>query len=231
MVAVAVVGQLVGQHMGADLLILRGLGGQVDRGPEQAEDTGSGHRLRHVDAQQTVGCGIFVPSALQLQAQMEVADTDDRSHHRHPREPDLIQQRLQIQLQIRPDHVLGGFFDDDGVVALVELLLHGLVIGHHLPVGFVVFLLIPLLVGGSIDLPDGLRDIHLFCDGTGAEGAGEQLHRQQQPHQHHCPQSVLQSQADLPPEQEPDRQHRGDQKGRGKDPLIHHGAAPPRLAG
>ena len=226
-VCVAVVGLLMGENVPADLLVLRCLGGQVDHRAEQSEDAGGGHRFGHINGKQTICGGEFPPAQLQPPAQVEVAQDDHGGHHRHAAQPQLRQKTLQIHLLLCLHQILGGFPDHNGIDLLPG---GGIGIGNPL-VGFVIGDFIALLVGGYIDLPDGLGDVHIPGDGSGAEIAGEKLHRKQKPYQHQSPQGVLQPQADFAPEQLPSQQHGADQQGRRENPFIHHGAAPPRLCG
>ena len=227
MVAVAVVGQLVLQHMGADLGALRRLRGQIDGGPEASEDAGGGHRLGHIHGKQAGGNIQHIPPFPKLKGQMDIAGDDDGGHHCHAAEPDAKKELIQIQSLGLPDHGVGFLFD--GVGGDGPGL--GGVLCRDLPVGFVIGRLVAVFGGGCVDLPHGGGDVHLPGHGAGAEIAGEELDGHQQPDQHHRPQGVLEPQADPAPEQKPPQKHRADQHRRGDDPLIHHGDAPPRPFG
>ena len=67
----------------------------------------------------------------------------------------------------------------------------------------------------------------LFHAGLGkyphsGNGGGEQLHRHQQPHQHHRPQRVAHTGADALSQREAQGQHHGNEKYGGKHPLQQH---------
>ena len=226
-VAVAVVGQLVLQHMGPDLGALGRVGSQVDGGPEKSEDTGGGHRLGHIHGKQARGDIQRPPPLAKLTGQMDIAGHDDGGHQGHTAQPDALQKLIQVQLQGGLCQRGGLPLDDDGV--------HGaagcLILGHDLLVGRIVFPLIAVFVGGYIRLSHGGGDVHLTGHGAGAEITGEKLDGHQQTQKHDAPQGVLQPQTDPAPEQKPPQQDCRDQNGRGNDPLIHHGTAPPRPCG
>ena len=220
-------GQLMGQGVAQHGFVLRRPGGQVNCGAEEAEDAGGGDGGGHIYGKQTVR-GIQRPAAApQTQCQMEVAGNDDRGHHRHAQEPEHEKLRLHVQFQ--------------GLLCLfrspllrhhrIGLLPPGFIILQCFAVGRIVFLFVQLLVGGEIDLPHRGGEIHPIRHRGGADGAVEELEGDQKPHQHHQPQGVLQAQADPAPQGKPHRQHRGDGHRGGDDPVIHHGAAPPRLCG
>ena len=206
-VTVAVVGQLMLENMAPDLLALGRLGRQVDGRPEHTEDAGRRDRLRHVDRKQTLRHIQRPAPPLELQGQMDIARDDHRGHHHHPGKPEVIQKPAQIQLHDRFCLLLGGLFDDHGI----NMPVGSFVLGRRLPVGGGILPLVAVLIGRYIDLPDRLGDIHLICDGGGAEIAGEELEGHQQPHQHHRPEGILEPQADFSPEQEPAQEHRRNQ--------------------
>ena len=227
MVQVAVVGQLMCQHMVLDLFIPGGIGGQIDRRTQQTKNTGRRHRLRHIYGKQAACDSEFPAAAAQMQAQMDVAGDDDRGHHHHSGKPDPPEDLGKIQLHATADHILGRHLRRGGIIALAG----GFIFRNDLPVGIIVVLLIAFIPDRGVDLSDRLCNVHALGNGSGTEFAGKQLHRDQKPHQHHRPEGVLEPEADPAPEQEPDRQHCGDQDRGGKDPFIHHGVVPPLPVG
>ena len=231
-VAVAVVGQLVLQHMGPDLGALGRVGGQVDGRPEKAEDTGGGHRLGHIDGKEAGGY-LQRPTPLpELTGQMGIAGDDDCGHQCHSHEPEAEKHPLQIQLDGLPGNCCGPLFCHNGV----QWFALGFIEADRFVIACSILPLILLLVGGDIDLLDGSGDLQLFRHRVRAYGTDKEKKRNQKPHQHHGPQRILQPQTDFSPEDKSNRQYGGDHQGGGDDPafdhgLIDHGSAPPRPCG
>lgn len=104
-VLVDVVGQLVGQDVSPDRPVFRRLGGQVDGGPEQAEEAGGGQAVRRVERQGAVGLLQELTALFQPPGKAEVGPEHGQRHQNRgcrPQSKDNLPGRPEVSID--PDH-------------------------------------------------------------------------------------------------------------------------------
>ncbi len=208
------VGLLVGQHVAQALLALQGGGGQIDGGPQDAEQARRRQGgLHHIHPVLTAGDLHAHPAAAQLPGEGEVGPQQSQGHRRRPGQPDGAQGLDDGQMLLRGRlRVLcrrGGRGDDVGL----DRLQAGT--GGLRPSGGKAGGL--RRRGGYGDRrsgkgrglqPGGDRLPHRLRHGQHAEIQGGQGDGNHQPHQHQRPQGVLYPAGYLLTEDPPQRQQR-----------------------
>ena len=88
MVPVPEVGELVGEHMGADCSVRRRLRGEVDGGAEHPAQAGGGQTVRLIHRQGTARRGEGAAAFAELLGKMQVGDQHRQQHRPHSRRPE-----------------------------------------------------------------------------------------------------------------------------------------------
>ena len=83
-VPVPEVGELVGEHMGADCSVLRRLRGEVDGGAEHPAQTGGGQLLRLIHRQGTARCGEGAAASAELLSKPQIGGQHRQQDHAGP---------------------------------------------------------------------------------------------------------------------------------------------------
>ena len=222
-VAVAAVGELMGEHVAQHRRILRRRGGQVHRRAGEAIQAGGGQPPGHIYRNGQPRNWMGPPHPPQAEVEPQVGDHQRGGHSRRTRQPHGGEHPLPGDGLRR-----GGRLDR---LPLPRRLRRGGGLdGIRLPVprrfGWLRLHAAAVNRGGGGD--GALAHLHLR-PGQVVEHAQARLgHRagDEQAHQHHQPQGVLQPQGQLPPEDPAHQQDDENQQGRRDDPLSHGGSPP-----
>ncbi len=197
-VALAVVGGLVGEHMAEHSRVRRRFRGDVHRRAEDAGQAGGGQTCQGIDRQGALRRQRN-PEPPQPPGKAQVGEQERRRHRRRPRQPNSAQQSPGIQRP--PGRRSGGFLPGGGGEGLDGL-------PCRVPLGRVDFFHRGLGPPGKRLNHGKLRE----HPGRFHRG-GEELSGHQKPGQDHRPKGIAQPGADPPPERRPQEEYRKDQKG------------------
>ena len=210
------VGGLMGQHMPQGLRRFRGGGGEIHRGPQQAEQAGGGQPLRQIHRIPAPLHRIRRPAPAETGGKPEVGRQEPDCHHRHSGVPDIPQEIRRSQLPVadgggvRGNHpaVCGGFRPGNRRLGIggggdfvpgLRMLLQRRPLHRHIEGP-------PFQPLDNLRLHRLRRRQHIVVHGGQADG-------HQQPQGHQPPQGVLYPAGDGFPEQAPQNQQRQNQNG------------------
>ena len=228
------VGDLVGQHVAQGLVRGHGRRGEVDGGPEQAEEAGGDEAPVHqIDPAGAPLQGQGDPPPPQAQPEAPVGEQHPQARGPRARRPDGPEEILQADLpavrnavgDVAPIGELLGVVPGGGGQG-------GVVVGgrsHGPPVRRLIRRP-DLLIGGlEVDRLALQGPHHRGRHGEDAEVHRRQAHRDQQPGQHQAPQGVLGPAGDLLPEHLPQDQQ-GQNEHRGGEEHLFHDSPPPAFS-
>ena len=218
MVALTEMGGLVGHRVAQQRAVLLRLRGHIDGGAEQAEQARHRPFPRHIDRQGSALHYQGTAAFPQPRGKTKVGGQEHQQRHRRAAPPYRQQHLAQGQSAGHTaELVVTGGTGRDLQRCVVRRrsggeTLHRAVV--RLPDG--------------IHLPDAFHRLYrwgLFHHRHDADIRAAEADGDQQPRQHQQPQGVLQPQADFPPQQIPQGDHRKDENTRGYHPFNH--ALPP----